>query len=79
LRIGGADRVDYVSGRRRTTSALEAGQALLTVLASGTARIVDVWRLIVAGRRHHQCDHVGGAGRSDGALFERIFFKIRLP
>jgi folate-binding protein YgfZ len=47
VRIGGADRADYI--QRQTTNdvrLLQPGRTLLTVLTSGTARILDVWRLI---------------------------------
>jgi folate-binding protein YgfZ len=48
LRIDGADRADYI--QRQTTNdirTLKAGHVLLTVLTSGTARIIDVWRLLL--------------------------------
>jgi folate-binding protein YgfZ len=48
LRIGGADRAAYI--QRQTTNdvhTLAPGRALLTVLTSGTARILDVWRLVL--------------------------------
>jgi folate-binding protein YgfZ len=47
LRIGGADRIAFV--QRQTTNdaqTLAPGRALLTVLTSPTARILDVWRLV---------------------------------
>jgi len=48
LRIGGADQITFV--QRQTTNdaqALAPGRALLTVLTSPTARILDVWRLVM--------------------------------
>jgi folate-binding protein YgfZ len=48
LRIGGADRVAYI--QRQTTNdvhTLTPWRALLTVLTNGTARILDVWRLVL--------------------------------
>jgi folate-binding protein YgfZ len=48
LRIAGADQIAFV--QRQTTNdvqALASGRALLTVLTSPTARILDVWRLVV--------------------------------
>lgn len=47
LRIGGADQITFV--QRQTTNDIQAlvpGRALLTVLTSSTARILDVWRLV---------------------------------
>ncbi len=78
LRIGGADRVDYV--QRQTTNdirTLEAGRALLTVLTSGTARIVDVWRLIVEpGGDTIGVITVAGRGAATARYLQsRIFFK----
>jgi folate-binding protein YgfZ len=47
LRIGGADQSAFI--QRQTTNDIQAlapGRALLTVLTSATARILDVWRLV---------------------------------
>ena len=47
LRIGGADQSAFV--QRQTTNDIQRlapGRALLTVLTSATARILDVWRLV---------------------------------
>lgn len=76
LRIAGADRLDYI--QRQTTNdvrALAADGSLLTVLTNGTARILDVWRLV-----GDDGDSVGvvtlpGRGPSTAAyLQKRIFF-----
>ena len=47
LRIAGADRADFI--QRQTTNdvqRLAPDRALVTVLTSGTARTLDVWRLL---------------------------------
>jgi folate-binding protein YgfZ len=49
LRIAGEGRLDFI--QRQTTNdvrLLAAGRALLTVLTSPTARILDVWRLLLS-------------------------------
>lgn len=49
LRISGEDRADFI--QRQTTNDIKAvtpGSARLTVLTSGTARTLDVWRVLAA-------------------------------
>jgi folate-binding protein YgfZ len=78
LRIGGADRADYI--QRQTTNdirTLDPERALLTVLTSGTAHIIDVWRLIL----EPEGDAIGvitlpGRGAATARYLQsRIFFK----
>jgi folate-binding protein YgfZ len=78
LRIAGADRADYI--QRQTTNdvrALDAGRALLTVLTSGTARIIDVWRLILepVGEAVGVITLPGRGAATARYLQSRIFFK----
>jgi folate-binding protein YgfZ len=78
LRIAGADRADYI--QRQTTNdvrALDAGRALLTVLTSGTARIIDVWRLILepGGEAIGVITLPGRGAATARYLQSRIFFK----
>ena len=78
LRIAGADRADYI--QRQTTNdvrTLDAGRALLTVLTSGTARIIDVWRLILEpdGEAVGVITLPGRGAATARYLQSRIFFK----
>lgn len=75
LRFEGQDARDFI--QRQTTNDirnLTAGQVQLTILTSGTARILDVWRLMIDG------DGIGAItlpGRAAGItryLRKRIFF-----
>jgi folate-binding protein YgfZ len=79
LRIGGADRADFV--QRQTTNdvrALEAGRVLLTVLTSGTARIIDVWRLVWEPEEIGVITLAGRGAATARYLQSRIFFKDRV-
>jgi folate-binding protein YgfZ len=78
LRIGGADRAVYI--QRQTTNdvgLLAPDRSLLTVLTSGTARILDVWRLVM----EPGSDEIGvitlpGRGAATARYLQsRIFFK----
>jgi folate-binding protein YgfZ len=78
LRIGGADRADYI--QRQSTNdvrTLKAGRALLTVLTTGTARMIDVWWLLA----EPEGDAIGvitlpGRGAATARYLQgRIFFK----
>jgi tRNA-modifying protein YgfZ len=78
LRIAGADRADYI--QRQTTNdvhMLDAGRALLTVLTSGTARIIDVWRLLLEpdGETIGVITLPGRGVATARYLQSRIFFK----
>ncbi len=75
LRIAGPDRIDFI--QRQTTNdarTLASDRALLTVLTSATARLLDVWRLVPDE------DTVGvitlpGRGAATAAYLQRrIFF-----
>ncbi len=77
LRIAGKDRLDFV--QRQTTNdarALTTDRALLTVLTAPTARILDVWRLLVApGEEALEAITLPGRGALTAQyLARRIFF-----
>jgi folate-binding protein YgfZ len=76
LRIGGADRETYV--QRQTTNdarTLAPDRALLTVLTSATARILDVWLLLVEPDDQIGVITLPGRGAITARyLHSRIFF-----
>ena len=77
LRIAGQDRLDFV--QRQTTNdarALTVDRALLTVLTTPTARILDVWRLLVApdGEALEAITLPGRGALTAQYLARRIFF-----
>lgn len=77
LRIAGQDRLDFV--QRQTTNdahALTADRALLTVLTTPAARILDVWRLLVAsdGEALEAITLPGRGALTAQYLARRIFF-----
>jgi folate-binding protein YgfZ len=77
LRIAGQDRLDFV--QRQTTNdarALTADRALLTVLTTAAARILDVWRLLVApdGEALEAITLPGRGALTAQYLARRIFF-----
>jgi folate-binding protein YgfZ len=77
LHIAGADRLDFI--QRQTTQdvrRLRADRTVLTVLTTGTARIIDVWRL-VAEPDSEQVGVItlpGQASSTTSYLRTRIFF-----
>jgi folate-binding protein YgfZ len=81
LRIAGADRIDFI--QRQTTNdirALTPDHSQITVLTTGTARILDVWRLIIEPDAEGGDDVIGVItlpGRANATisyLRTRIFF-----
>lgn len=77
LRIAGQDRLDFV--QRQTTNdarTLAADRALLTVLTTPTARILDVWRLLGApdGEALEAITLPGRGASTAQYLARRIFF-----
>lgn len=77
LRIAGADRADFI--QRQTTNdirSLTPDRALLTVLTSGTAKILDVWRALNAPDAEAiDVITLPGRGRSTAQYLQgRIFF-----
>lgn len=81
LRIAGDGRLDFI--QRQTTNdvrLLEAGRALLTVLTSPTARILDVWRLLLspAGDAIDAITLPGRGPATAQYLTRRIFFMDRV-
>jgi len=75
LRIGGDDRVDYL--QRQTTNDLREltlSRALVSVLTSSTARILDVFTLLDKGEHIDVLSLPGRAETAAGFLRSRIFF-----
>lgn len=77
LRIAGPDRVDFI--QRQTTNdirTLTPDRALLSVLTSGTAKILDVWRALSAPVPESiDVITLPGRGRSTAQYLQsRIFF-----
>ncbi len=81
LRIAGEGRLDFI--QRQTTNdvrLLAPGRALLTVLTSPTARILDVWRLLLSpeGDAVDAITLPGRAPVTVSYLQRRIFFMDRV-
>ena len=75
LRIGGADQRDFI--QRQTTNdvrLLTPERALLTALTSGTARILDVWRLVMDADAIGVITLPGRGAATEQYLRTRIFF-----
>ncbi len=75
LRFEGKDTRDFI--QRQTTNdirSLKPGEVQLTVLTSGTARILDVWRLAVDGDTIGAITLPGRASSTAHYLHKRIFF-----
>lgn len=76
LRIAGADQRDFI--QRQTTNdirPLSPERSVQTVLTSPTARILDVWRLVLAGDAITAITLPGRGPATLGYLQKRIFFK----
>ncbi|GAB4424292.1 MAG: glycine cleavage T C-terminal barrel domain-containing protein [Anaerolineae bacterium] len=81
LRIAGEGRLDFI--QRQTTNdarLLTAGRSLLTVLTSPTARILDVWRLLLSpdGEAVDAITLPGRGPVTAQYLARRIFFMDRV-
>lgn len=77
MRLAGADRLDFI--QRQTTNdvgLLAADTAVLTALTTGTARLMDVWRLVQDADDAIGVITLPGRG-ADAARYlqSRIFFK----